>query len=123
MDNKNKSYFVKLILAIIAFVIFLIVLGLIAQMVKNKRAVNPQPQILVSPEPTATPVVKDETADVSSKALATEDWKTYRNEEYGFEFMYPKIGSGLYVSAKKISDIEDMPLGFTKKILLKTGRR
>lgn len=43
MDNKNKSYFIKLILASIAFVAFLAVLGLIAQVVKNKWAINPPP--------------------------------------------------------------------------------
>lgn len=30
-----------------------------------------------------------DTSDSSSKALATEDWKTYTNEEYGFQFRYP----------------------------------
>ena len=33
--------------------------------------------------------LEDETVDLSSKALATEDWETYRNEEYGYEIKYP----------------------------------
>ena len=32
------------------------------------------------------------TSDLSSKASATEDWQTYQNKEFGFEFKYPKIG-------------------------------
>ncbi len=30
-----------------------------------------------------------DTSDVSSEALAQEDWLTYENEEYGFSFDYP----------------------------------
>jgi len=41
------------------------------------------PEIKLSRE-----VTKDETADLSSEALATEDWKVYRNEEYGFEVKF-----------------------------------
>ena len=33
---------------------------------------------------------QNETANSSFKALATADWKTYRNDKYGFEFKYPK---------------------------------
>lgn len=31
----------------------------------------------------------DETADLSAEVSTKEDWKTYRNEEYGFLFSYP----------------------------------
>ncbi len=34
--------------------------------------------------------MNSQAADESAKALATADWKTYTNSEYGFEFQYPK---------------------------------
>ena len=39
--------------------------------------------------------IADKTAQLADEDLATKDWKTYRNEEYGFEVKYP-----LNVSAK-----------------------
>ncbi|MBU4337975.1 hypothetical protein KKB43_06045 [Patescibacteria group bacterium] len=79
MIDKDKSFFAKLILAVVIFVSFMTVFGLTACLMKNKRVASLQPQVLISPEPTATPVVNNEIAD----------WKTYRNEEYGFEIKYP----------------------------------
>ncbi len=78
MNNKDKSFFVKLILATVIFVSFITVLGLTVCLMKNKKVVNREPQISASPKPTVS--VKDE----------TKDWQTYRNEEYGFEVKYPK---------------------------------
>ncbi len=40
MDNKDKSYFVKLILSTVIFVSFLTVFGLMAQLVENKMIVS-----------------------------------------------------------------------------------
>lgn len=45
MNDKDKTYFVKLILILVIFIIFLTVFGLMAQFVKNTRVVNPQPQV------------------------------------------------------------------------------
>lgn len=86
MKDKDKSFFVKLILVVMIFFSFLLAFGLT---VKNKRVINFQPQILVPPEPTAAPIVKDETSD----------WKTFKNEEYGFEIKYPSWNLGV-VSSK-----------------------
>jgi putative hemolysin len=43
------------------------------------------------------------TSDLSSKALATEGWQTYRNEKYGFEINYPK---DLRISEMGVQQIE-----------------
>lgn len=88
MDNKNKSYFVKLILVVVIFFSFLTAVGLVAQSVKNKRIVNREPQVSISSEPTATLLVKDETSD----------WKTYKNDKYGYEVKYPNNWAGIETS-------------------------
>ncbi len=52
MNDKDKSFFVKLVLAVIVFVSFFIVFGVVAQFVKNKRVISPRLQVSTSPEPT-----------------------------------------------------------------------
>lgn len=49
MNDKDKSFFVKLILVIVVFIIFLIAFGLIAQLMKNKRFINQQSKFSVTP--------------------------------------------------------------------------
>ncbi len=65
MNDKDKSFFAKIILAVVIFVSFMMVLGLTVCLMKNKKVVNPVPQISASAEPTATPEIKDEIEDVA----------------------------------------------------------
>lgn len=57
MNDKDKSYFIKLVLAV--FVFFLIMLGLTAQLVKNKRFVNQQSQFSVTPPAIVNNTIND----------------------------------------------------------------
>lgn len=87
-NNKEKFSFVKLILILIMLFAFGMVFGITAYLVQNKLVANREPQISISPEATSTQVIKDETAD----------WKTYRNEKYGYEVKYPNNWEGIETS-------------------------
>lgn len=85
MTDKDKSFFAKIILVSVIFVAFLTVLGLMGEVVRNKKEVNREPQVLISPEPTVAPVVKNETMDLSIfDLLASQDinikWGTIARE-------------------------------------------
>lgn len=44
----------------------------------------------ISPGATSEPTVVPQTTEVTSTPGATTNWKTYKNEKYGFEFKYPE---------------------------------
>ncbi len=82
MQNQTKpkplgAPMAKLFLAIAIIVSLGAMLGVTGYLAKNKAVKIQQPQVSPAAEPAKS--VEDETAD----------WKTYRNEEHGFEFKYP----------------------------------
>ncbi|MBU4337976.1 hypothetical protein KKB43_06050 [Patescibacteria group bacterium] len=68
----------KMILAVAIIVSLGAALGVAGYLAKNKPVKIRQPQVLPAAEQEAANQVIDKTAD----------WKTYRNEEYGFEVKY-----------------------------------
>ncbi len=67
----------KLIMIVSLIVCAGAMIGVLGYLTKNKQVKIQQPQVSPATEPTKS--VENETAD----------WKTYRNEEYGFEVKYP----------------------------------
>lgn len=77
--KKPKTNNVKLLI-IVGIIISLLTLGVAGFTYFSQK---PSSDKVVPPvDPSATPISTDLTPDVS-------DWKTYQNEEYGFEFKYP----------------------------------
>ncbi len=70
--------------------LFIILFALVILLVGGYFAWQKQ-QSVTTPTPVVTePVVKEPVPAPTEEPIDTSDWKTYRNEEYGFEFKYPK---------------------------------
>ena len=67
-----------------------------------QRPVNPPP----SPPPSAPTPTQPQATSTRSQ-IDTSDWKTYRNEKYGFEVKYP--------GDWKVVDSGALPIGFCSK--------
>lgn len=83
MQKQKESLAILMAKAIMVVAIiasFGAVLGVAGYLAKNKQTINQEPEVSVAPKSETANQIIDETAD----------WKTYRNEEYGFEVKYPK---------------------------------
>lgn len=82
MKNKQKGFIIPLIIVIVAL---LVVSGVYIYV--NKKVESPTVSNTVSPQSNQTaPIVA-----TSDKSL-TDNWKTYKNDIYGFEVQYPSNG-------------------------------
>ncbi len=98
MQNQTKPKPLGASMAKLVLVVAIIVsLGAVAgYLAMNKPVKVSQQQISPATEPAKS--VEDETAD----------WKTYRNEEYGYEVKYPKIASLDYTDSEKTQPLFDV---------------
>ncbi len=103
---------------------------------KYQNFIDESNKILAMPEHKDDTLVKeylDKALNYQKSENQISDWKTYRNEEYGFEFKYPKNNSivevtshsdwsetdgDLLVWVEKIVDIAPWPGGYSKKELI-----
>jgi len=92
-ENKSVSPKSILIFVIVLFA-FVAALNMTVYFssVKNTPPIAVQPTVtpIPNPSPTPTPTVKPTPAPPTvTPAIDISNWKTYRNEEYGYEFKYP----------------------------------
>ncbi|MCX6752632.1 MAG: hypothetical protein NTZ87_04025 [Candidatus Nomurabacteria bacterium] len=89
MKNSQKGFIVPLLIAIIA----VLVIGGGVYIYNNKKVGEP-----VLPEDTTTQTTTQNQQQTNTRTLpvtldlsssSTSNWKTYTNNEYGFEFKYP----------------------------------
>lgn len=75
----------QLILVAVILICFVMAVCALEYLAGNKEIVNPQPVISSVPDIAITPI-PEINPNVSENM---DEWKIYRNEEYGFEFKYP----------------------------------
>lgn len=71
--------------------LFLLAGAVFAGYFLGRKSISPR-ELLISPTPivTQTPVVENQPSPTPEATIdETKDWKTYRNEKYGFSFKYP----------------------------------
>ena len=81
-----RSSFLQLLL-ISVVILIMAGLGYAGWKFKGKKEMESEPILITSPTLEETDKPEEEKLEISE--IDTNDWKTYRNEEYGFEIKYP----------------------------------
>jgi len=101
---KQKTIF--LVLTLLFFGLIAAVYGWANQskdegIIKETQQENIQSQVIIAPENKINSIDNSDDKETQEDQLNNSDWKTYRNEEYGFEFKYPENWKK-YVSSPQI---------------------
>ena len=113
MSLPRKGYFSPPVIIILALITFAVALTLFlnADLVNNSKNKDLQntsphsspPTVINKPSPTP-----GELANSSSKASATEDWKTYTNEDYTYNLLIPSNWTVSTYNSKTEIEIKDV---------------
>jgi hypothetical protein len=79
---------IKIGLAILSAVVVILIITLVVAKFQQKTAPAAAPMPLVIQPPTDMPASQPPIDTTSTDDISS--WKTYRNDEYGFEFKYPR---------------------------------
>lgn len=105
----------KIALAIGSILVLVVAGVLVWRMKENQEELKPSFQ---KPVQSALEQSKETSTDIVARNLDISKWKTYRNEEYGFEFQYPEEMFEIFLGENEVFPDSDAPKAFSLSLNL-----